>query len=65
MPPRDPDDRPVGDERDEGAEIDLRSLRGAAPAGVDDDLARLGEIARSLTGDDLARDEPPPAVWAG
>lgn len=65
MPPRDPDERPLGDERDEGAEIDLRSLRGAAPAGVDDDLARLGEIARSLTGDDLARDEPPPAVWAG
>ena len=65
MPPRDPDDRPLGDERDEGADIDLRSLRGTAPAGAGDDLARLGEIVRSLTADDLARDEPPPAVWAG
>jgi len=64
MPPRDPDERPVGDE------VDLRSLRGGAPAeGArtpdDDDLGRIGEILRSLSADDLTRDEPPPAVWQG
>jgi hypothetical protein len=65
MPSRDPEERPVGGERDERDDVDLRVLRGEAPPGADDDLARLGEIARSLTADDLTVDEPPPSVWEG
>lgn len=64
MPPRDPEDVPVGDEHD-GDVIDLRALRGEVPAGADDDVVRLGEIARSLSVDDLTLDEPPPSVWQG
>jgi Anti-sigma-K factor rskA len=51
------------DERDELDDLDLRVLRGAAPPAADDDLARLGEIVRSLSADDLTVDEPPAAVW--
>lgn len=56
MPSRDPDPRPMGGDRDEA---DLEALRG----GGSGDLGRLGDIVRSLTPDDLARHEPPPAVW--
>lgn len=62
MPPRDPEERPMGDDR-ELDDADLAALRGDGPAGADPQLARLGEIARSLSADDLALDEPPPGVW--
>ena len=32
---------------------------------VDADLARLGGLVRSLSDEDVARDEPPSSVWAG
>jgi hypothetical protein len=62
MPPRDPDELAVRDE------IELRAVRGDVAASREADggeLGRLGKIVRSLTADDLARDEPPPAVWQG
>jgi hypothetical protein len=65
MPPPDRDDR------DERA---LRAIRSRRPeggaGGLDPDaaeeaqLARLGGIVRSLSDEDIARDEPPPGLWA-
>ena len=64
MPPPDRDDQ------DERA---LRAIRSREPegasGGIDPDdaegaqLARLGGIVRSLSDEDLARDEPPPRLW--
>ena len=64
MPPPDRDDL------DERA---LQAIRSTGPEGVAGDLgpdaaeeaqlARLGDIARSLSEADIARDEPPPGVW--
>ena len=73
MPPRDPDDqsrprragraRPAGGAAPPGSTRERR--RPAVPGGAGDDLRRLGDIVRSLSADDLYRDEPPLAVWQG
>lgn len=66
MPPPDRDDL---DERE------LRAIRSLGPQGAADqgsavspvevELTRLGDIVRSLSDEDVARDEPPIEVWAG
>lgn len=62
MPPRDPADRDDQPMSDDDLDVDLAALRGG---GGDADLDHLGRVARSLTRDDLERDEPPSAVWEG
>jgi Anti-sigma-K factor rskA len=65
-------------EHDDHDEHLLRAIRSEAPDPADAgdhgadpgrtrdaELARLGRIVRSLSDDDVARDEPPPAVWEG
>lgn len=57
MPPRDPDDRvlkavrPGGPDEHDGPDMEA--------------LARLGDLARTMTADDLELHEPPPGLWAG
>jgi anti-sigma-K factor RskA len=76
MPPRDPAGR---DDPGRDDELDLRVLRAALgrPSPGDpepdggaydldaDTLVRIGDVAVSLTPEDLDRDEPPPSVWEG
>jgi hypothetical protein len=61
-------------EHDDPDERTLRAIRspgpadapGPGPASADEaQLARLGGIVRSLSDDDMARNEPPPHLWAG
>jgi hypothetical protein len=63
--------RPEHDDHDERT---LRAIRSSGPldaAGPDPvsadeaQLARLGGIVRSLSDDDVTRDDPPPHLWAG
>jgi hypothetical protein len=59
MPPRDPDERELWAVRSAAGAED------ADPVDADDDLHRLGRIARSMTDEDDLLDDPPPDVWAG
>jgi anti-sigma-K factor RskA len=79
MPPRDPAGPAGDDDQSMDDELDLRALRAAlgrpSPGDTEPDggaydvdadtLGRIGDVAVSLTPEDLDRDEPPPSVWQG